>query len=38
MTEIQRQNIYELAKRLDLIILVNGVEYRFVGDKLFKIN
>ena len=37
MTETQRQLIYELAKRLDMVIEVNGLRYRFYGDKLYKI-
>ncbi len=37
MTETQRQLIYELAKRLDLVITVNGFSYRFIGDVLYKL-
>ena len=38
MTEQQRQLIYELAKRLDMIIIVGDNKYKFYGDKLYKIN
>lgn len=37
MTEIQRQLIYELAKRLDLVITVNGVSWKFIDGKLEKL-
>lgn len=38
MTETQRQLIYELAKRLDMVIIVGDKKFRFVGDLLYKIN
>ena len=37
MTNTQRQNIYDLAKRLDLVIIVGGISYRFINDKLYRI-
>ena len=37
MTETQRQLIYELAKRLDLVIIVGENRYRFINDKLYRI-
>ncbi len=37
MTDMERKNIYDLAKRLDLVIIVDGVRYRFINDKLYKI-
>jgi len=37
MTNEQRDNIYELARLLDLIILVDGIEYKFSNGKLYKL-
>lgn len=37
MTETQRQLIYELAKRLDYVIIVNGIEWKFIDGKFKKI-
>ena len=37
MTEQQRQLIYELAKRLDYLIIVNGIEWKFINGKLKKL-
>jgi hypothetical protein len=37
MTDTQKQNIYDLAKRLDLVIIVGGLRYRFINDKLYRI-
>ena len=30
--------IYELAKRLDMLIIVGDKKFRFIGDVLYKIN
>ena len=38
MTDKERENIYDLAKRLDLVIIVGENKYRFIGDKLYKLN
>lgn len=38
MTETQRQLIYELAKRLDMVIIVGDNKFRFIDDVLYKIN
>lgn len=37
MTENQKQLIYQLAKSLDMIIEYNGIRYRFIDGKLFKL-
>lgn len=37
MTETQRQLIYELAKRLDMVIEVGGLRWKFIDGKLQKL-